>query len=102
MNIFDLANMEAESKENRNVNVLFQNDLFKTRVIILEEGGMIPECVMESYVMFYVVKGEILLTKGSETATLRENQLFMSEPATLSMGSVGGARLLGIQIKNQK
>ena len=99
MDIFDLASMAAEPHERRNVNVFFQNELLKTRIISLEEGGKIPECVMESYVMFYVVQGEILLTKNSETATLRENQLFISEPATLSMESINGARLLGIQIK---
>jgi hypothetical protein len=85
----------------RSVNVFFQNELFKTRIISLEAGGAIPECLMESYVMFYVVQDEILLTKDSETATLREKQLFISEPATLSMESAKGARLLGIQIKNQ-
>lgn len=99
MEIFDLADMEAESHEKRSVNVFFQNERFKTRVISLEAGGTIPECVMESYVMFYVVKGEVLLRKGTETEPLRENQLFISEPATLAMESAKGAKLLGIQIK---
>lgn len=99
MEIFDLASMAAEPHERRNVNVFFQNELFKTRIISLEEGGKIPECVMESYVMFLVIKGEVRLNKGTETATLRENQLFISQPATLSMESTNGAKLLGIQIK---
>jgi quercetin dioxygenase-like cupin family protein len=99
MEVFDLVSLAAEPHEKRNVNVFFQNDLFKTRMVSLEEGGKIPPCVMESYVMFYVIKGEVLLKKGSEVATLHENQLFISEPATLAMESVTGARLLGIQIR---
>jgi len=99
MEIFDLAGMAAEPHERRNINVFYQSERFKTRIISLEAGGKIPECVMESYVMFLVIKGEVRLNKGAETATLRENHLFISEPATLSMESVEGARLLGIQIK---
>ncbi|MDZ7797975.1 MAG: hypothetical protein U5N56_13490 [Candidatus Marinimicrobia bacterium] len=36
-----------------------------------------------------------------ESATLKENQVFITEPALLSMGSETGARLLGVQIKTQ-
>ncbi|MFA7099575.1 MAG: hypothetical protein WC143_05790 [Eubacteriales bacterium] len=102
MKIFDLMNLEAQGYENRQVNVFFQNELFKTRVIILEPGGKIPECQMDSYVMFYVVKGEVLLRKNDETSTLKENQVFITEPALLSMESKAGARLMGVQIKVEK
>lgn len=102
MEIFDLMNLAAQGYENRQVNVFYQNDLFKTRVIVLEAGGEIPECQMEVYVMFYVVKGEVLLKKNGETSVLKENQLFITEPALISMQSKTGARLLGIQIKAQK
>ncbi len=99
MNIFDLMNLKAEGYENRAVNVFFQNDQFKTRVIVLNAGGKIPECQMDSYVMFYVVKGEVILKKNDETAVLKENQVFITEPALLSMESTQGARLMGVQIK---
>lgn len=102
MKIFDLMNLEAQGYENRQVNVFFQNKLFKTRVIVLEAGGKIPECQMESYVMFYVVKGEVLLKKNDESSTLKENQVFITEPALLSMETTSGARLMGIQIKVQE
>ena len=36
METFDLLNLEAKGYEKRNVNVFFENDLFKTRVIVLE------------------------------------------------------------------
>ncbi len=102
MEIFDLLNLSAEGYENRNVNVFFQNDLFKTRVITLEPGGEIPACRMESFVMFYVVRGEVLLKKNNESSPLREGQVFISEPALISMASVSGARLMGVQIRAQK
>ena len=101
MQIFDLRNLEAEGYENRNVNVFFQNDLFKARIIVLEAGQKIPECQMESFVMFYVVNGEVLLRKNDESSILRTNQVFITEPALLSMETASGARLMGIQIKGK-
>ena len=102
MNIIDLMELEAQGYENRAVNVFFQNDLFKARVIVLEAGGKIPECQMESHVMFYVVKGEVLLRKNDESAILKENQVFITEPALLSMESTSGARLMGVQISTRE
>jgi quercetin dioxygenase-like cupin family protein len=102
MKIFDLMNLEAEGYEKRNVNVFFQNDLFKTRVIVLQQGQKIPECQMDSFVMFYVVKGEVLLRKNDESSILKENQVFITEPALVSMETSTGARLLGIQIKTRE
>ena len=101
MEIYDLLNLSAEGYENSNVNVFFQNDLFKARVIALEPGGQIPECKTESYVMFYVVKGEVLLMKNGESSPLREGQVFISELALISMESVNVARLMGVQIKTR-
>lgn len=102
MEIFDLMELAAQGHENRQVNVFYQNDLFKTRVIVIESGGKIPECQMDTYVMFYVVKGEVLLKRNDETAVLKANQVFITEPALLSMESKTGAKLMGIQIKAQK
>ena len=48
MKIFDLMALEAEGYEKRRINVLFENDLFKTRIIVLDAGGKLPECKMES------------------------------------------------------
>lgn len=98
MEIFDLMTLEAEGYEKRNVNVFFQNDLFKVRVIVIEAGGVIPTCQMESYVMFFVIEGEVVLRKNDETAILKANQVFITEPAILSMETTAGARLMGIQI----
>jgi len=102
MEIFDLINIEAKGYEKRAVNVFFQNDVFKTRVIVLEAGGKIPLCQMDTFVIFYVVKGEVVLRKNDESSTLKENQVFVTEPALLSMESASGARLMGVQIKTGK
>ncbi|MFP4363676.1 MAG: cupin domain-containing protein [Spirochaetia bacterium] len=99
MKIFDLMELDAEGYENRDVNVFFQNDVFKTRVIVLEAGGKIPPCQMDSFVMFYVVDGEVVVYKNEESSPLKKNQVFITEPALLSMESSSGARLMGVQIK---
>lgn len=101
MEIFDLMSLEAEGYEKRNVNVFFENDLFKTRVIVLEPEQKIPECMMDSFVMFYVVKGEVLLRKNDESTILKENNVFITEPALLSMETRTGARLMGVQFKSR-
>jgi len=99
MEIYDLMDLEAEGYEKRNVNVFFENDLFKTRVITLEPGQKIPECKMDSFVMFYAIKGQVTLKKNEETAVLKEGQVFITEPALLSMETTTCARLMGVQIK---
>lgn len=101
MEIFDLMNLEATGYENRKTNVFFQNDLFKTRVIVLEPEQKIPQCQMDSFVMFYVVKGQVLLKKNAESSILKENQVFITEPALVSMETSTGARLMGVQIKTR-
>jgi quercetin dioxygenase-like cupin family protein len=102
MKIFDLMNLETDGYENRNVNVFFQNNLFKTRVIDLKPKQKMPECQMDDFVMFYVVKGEVLLRKNNESATLKENQVFITEPTLLSMETIDGVRLMGVQIKTRE
>lgn len=102
MEIFDLMDLVAQGYENRQVNVFYQNDFFKARVIAIEAGGKIPECQMDTYVMFYVVKGEVLIRKNDETSVLKENQVLIAEPALVSMESKTGARLMGVQIKARK
>ena len=68
----------------------------------LKRLGKIPDCQMDCFVMFYVVKGEVLLRKNDESATLKENQVFITEPALLSMETINGARLMGVQIKTKE
>ena len=100
--IFDLLSMDAREYDKRSMNVFFQNGLFKVRVINLKAGGKIPDCRMNSFVLFYVVKGEVVVSKNGEPAALKENQVFITEPALLSMETKVGARLMGLQIKTRE
>lgn len=70
-------------------------------MIVLEAGGKIQEFQMNSFVIFYVIKGEVLLRKNDESSILNENQVFISEPALSSMESTSGARLMGVQINTK-
>ena len=100
MNVFDMLDLDALPYEKRGQNVFYEVDEFKTRIIELKPGQSMPDCQMASYVLFYVVRGEVQITKGSETVALKENQVFITEPALLSMESGSGARIMGVQIKS--
>jgi quercetin dioxygenase-like cupin family protein len=66
MEIFDLNKMQSFPYEKRSKNVFYLTDEFKTRIINLSAGEEIPECVMSSYVIFYVIEGEAIVTVNSE------------------------------------
>lgn len=98
MKVFNLNEMRVFPYEQRDKNVFFQTEEFKTRIIELPPGGQMPSCEMASYVIFYVLDGEVKVTVNSETAELKEKHCLMTEPATISMMTENGVRLLGIQI----
>jgi quercetin dioxygenase-like cupin family protein len=99
MEVFDMNKMGALGYEQKTSKVFFERDSFKTRIIELKKGQIIPECKMDSYVIFYVIDGEVLIKKNGEKATIVKNNLMITEPAIVSMESEKGARLFGIQIK---
>lgn len=102
MNIFDLTKQELDCGQDGSCKVFYENDLFNARVIVLAAGQKMPECQVKAYVMFYVVKGDVLLKRNDETVSLGENHLFITEPAVLSLQSELGARLMGIQVNTNK
>ena len=97
--IFELDEMKVFSYEQREKNVFYQTKEFKTRIIELPPGGQMPVCEMESHVIFFVLNGEVKVTVNSESAELKEKQCLITEPATLSMKTIGGVRILGVQIQ---
>ena len=99
MKVFDLNNMTAFPYEQRETNVFYQTKEFKTRIIELPPGGQMPTCEMASHVIFYVLRGEARVTVNSETVELKEKQCLITEPATISMKTENGVRLMGIQIE---
>ena len=69
MQLFNLKSIEAFSYEQRDKNELYRAKNFKVRIIELQQGENLPPeapCKMESYVIFYVVSGNIGLTINEE------------------------------------
>jgi len=96
--VFDLNSMAALPYEQREKNVFYQTKEFKTRIIELPPGGHMPVCEMVSHVIFYVLNGEVKVTVNSETIALKEKQCLITEPATISMKTESGVKLMGIQV----
>ena len=98
MEVFDLDKMKAFPYKQRDKNVFYQTNEFKTRIIELPPGGQMPTCEMASYVIFYVLNGNVKVTTNSETVDLKEKQCLITEPATISMETESGVKLMGIQV----
>jgi len=98
MRIFDLRAMTPHPYDEREKNVFYQTPRFKARIIELPAKGRMPTCAMASHVLFYVVQGEAEVQVNQEVATIKEGQCLVSEPATLSMKTEAGVKILGIQI----
>jgi len=98
MRVFDLNEMLAYPYDEREKNVFYQTKEFKARIIELPPGGQIPTCEMASHVIFYVLGGEARVMVNSEFVVLKEKQCLITEPATISMKTENGVRLMGMQI----
>jgi quercetin dioxygenase-like cupin family protein len=98
MKVFDLSQIKAFPYEKREKNVLFQTEEFKTRIIELPPGGKMPPCKMSEYVVFIVLEGEVTIDVNSEKKNFKEKHCLITEPATLSMQTQKGVRILGLQI----
>jgi len=98
MKVFDLNKIAAFPYEQREKNVFYQAKEFKTRIIELPPGGQMPTCEMASHVIFYVLGGEAMVTVNSKTVELKEKQCLITEPATLSMTTEKGVKLMGTQV----
>lgn len=96
--IFDFSKISGFPYEERHRNVLYKTGDFKIRIIDLAENGAIPECNMETHVVFVVMDGQVDITVNGEVHHLGEKQSLASEPAVFSMHSQKGAKLMGIQI----
>jgi mannose-6-phosphate isomerase-like protein (cupin superfamily) len=98
MQIFNLNTMKAYPYEEREKNVFYKAEKFKTRIIELSPGEGIPECEMSSHVMFYVLEGEAEVKVNQEKAVIKKEQCLIIEPATVSMKTDKGVKMMGIQI----
>ena len=102
MKILDFNKIVGFPYEERHKNVLYNADDFKIRIIDLPENGSLPECNMESHVVFVVMHGQVDINVNGEKFSLTEKQSMVSEPGTFSMKSRDGAKLMGIQIQKHE
>lgn len=100
--ILDFNRNSGFPYQERQKNVLYSNEDFKIRIIDLAANGSLPECNMESHVVFVVMHGRVEINVNGEKFSLMEKQSLASEPGTFSMSTINGAKLMGIQIKKHK
>lgn len=98
MQVFDVSTINPGASERPANQVFFDSPAFSARVVALPPGGRMPDCEMSSYVLFFVLDGVVEVTADGESADLAAGQCLVSEPATLSMSSEAGARIMGIQV----
>jgi len=96
--VFDLKAMASYPYEERERNIFYKAKEFKARIIELPVGGKMPTCEMASYVIFYVIEGVAEVNVDREKAILKEGQCLISEPATLSIKTEDGVKIMGIQV----
>jgi quercetin dioxygenase-like cupin family protein len=99
MQLFNLKTIKSYPYEERDKNVFYKAKEFKARIIELPPGGEMPTCAMLSYVIFYVIEGTAEAKVNQEKIILKEGQCLITEPATLSMKTQDGVKMMGIQIK---
>lgn len=100
--VFDFTRISGFPYEERHRNILYKTGDFKIRVIDLPEKGAMPECEMATHVVFVVMTGQVDITVNGKEYCLGEKQSLASEPATFSMKTSNGAKLMGIQIQNHE
>ena len=96
--VFDLKAMKAYPYEERDRNVFYKTREFKARIIKLPAGGEMPTCEMASYVIFYVIEGAAEVRVNQEKVNIKEGKCLITEPATLSIRTNDGVKLMGIQV----
>ncbi len=99
--VFDIKTMASYPYEERDKNVFYKTKEFKTRLVELPPGGEIPICEMASYVIFFVVNGVAEVRVNQEIVTIEEGQCLIAEPATLSMKTENGVKIMATQIERQ-
>lgn len=101
MQVFDLNSMKAKSYEQRDQNVFFEKPEFKTRIIELDAGGEMPDCEMESFVVFVVLEGKAKVRINDTEKSLGKGECLITDPAIISMKTDKGVKIMGIQINKK-
>jgi quercetin dioxygenase-like cupin family protein len=98
MELFDLGTMLAYPLHEKDKNVFYRTGTFKARIIDLPPGGTIPPCTMAQHVIFTVVNGEAHITVDGKTAAAAKGCCCITPPATVSIKTGEGVRIMAIQI----
>jgi len=99
MEVMDIEGMMVNPYDKRDKNVVHSGERFKVRTIGIPPQGSIPECVMTSSIIFYVISGSAEVTIDGEKRTIDAGHCLVSRPGTVSMRSETGVRILGIQVE---
>ena len=94
MQVFDLKAMKAYPYEERDRNVFYKAKEFKARIIELQAGGEMPTCEMASYVIERAAEVRV----NQEKVNIKKGQCLITEPATLSMRTNDGVKIMGLQV----
>ncbi len=97
--VFDLSAMAVRPYEEREKNVFYSTQAFRARIIELGPGQEMPLCEMESHVVFVALSGGASVKVDGEEFALDEGKCLITPPATISMRSESGVRMMGIQIQ---
>lgn len=100
INTYNLRELEPENLEGKPQKIFYEGDNFTTRIIKLSSGGKIPDCEMSASVIFIVISGSVKVKVNNENSKLNEVECLVTKPATVSMQSDKGAKVMGIQIEN--
>ena len=102
MQVFDLKEMKSFPYEERGKNVFYKANEFKISIIELPPGGKIPNCEMASYVIFNVIDGSVEVQVNQKNAAIKEGHCLITAPATISMKTEEGVKIMGIQIEKNE
>jgi len=102
MKIMDFNKIDGFPFAERQKNELYKTEDFKIRIIDLPENGSLPECTMETHVVFVIMQGQVDINVNGKKYNLSEKQSIASEPGIFSMSTRNGAKLMGIQIKKHE
>ena len=99
MEVFDFNKIKAHPYAERDKNILYSEGNFKVRIIKLPPKGNMPQCEMKSSIIFFVIEGSAQVTIDKEQKTVKEGQCLISKPATLSIMTQSGVKIMAVQIE---
>jgi len=102
MHIVTLDQEPRFPPESRGRHVLYDGDAMKVRIVDLDEGERIPDCIMAESVLFHVLEGAVTITVDGKPARLRAGQCLITGSATLTMTAHERSRLMGVQVPGRQ